>query len=410
MPAFDWRILLFVLVVTGVTGILFGIAPALRGTRHERQLGAQGNGPQRRRRRAACSASRCWSSRSRSRWCCWSERGCSCARCNNLRHVDVGFNPQNLLLFRVNPRLNRYDEKRMRRALPRHARAARRPSPASAARRMSQPALLSGSVNSTSIFVQGRTYCGQRRDRQQQHPPARRVTQLLRGDGHSAGRPGAGSTPRDDATAPKVVVINEAARGKYFPDEPRSASASARASRRPASSRSSGSSRDAKYDSVRDAAPPTMYVPYPQTRLGSAVFELRTAGDASRRQASVREAVRQIDPNLPLTDVVHADRAGRAALRAGEAVRAGLHAVWRHRAAAGVDRPVRPDVVQRLAAHQRDRHPDGARRAAPGRAPARDAGIDDPGRGRDRPRPGGRQSAPCRFIETSAVSVCRRAT
>ena len=26
--------------------------------------------------------------------------------------MDVGFNPQNLLLFRVNPQLNRYDEKR----------------------------------------------------------------------------------------------------------------------------------------------------------------------------------------------------------------------------------------------------------------------------------------------------------
>ena len=31
----------------------------------------------------------------------------------NLRHVDVGFNPQNLVLFRVNPSLNRYDEQRM---------------------------------------------------------------------------------------------------------------------------------------------------------------------------------------------------------------------------------------------------------------------------------------------------------
>ena len=31
---------------------------------------------------------------------------------HNLRQVDIGFNPQNLLLFRVNPSLNRYDEKR----------------------------------------------------------------------------------------------------------------------------------------------------------------------------------------------------------------------------------------------------------------------------------------------------------
>ena len=28
----DWRVLAFVTVVTGITGIVFGIAPALRGT------------------------------------------------------------------------------------------------------------------------------------------------------------------------------------------------------------------------------------------------------------------------------------------------------------------------------------------------------------------------------------------
>ena len=31
---------------------------------------------------------------------------------NNLRHVDVGFNTRNLVLFRVNPSLNRYDDER----------------------------------------------------------------------------------------------------------------------------------------------------------------------------------------------------------------------------------------------------------------------------------------------------------
>jgi ABC-type antimicrobial peptide transport system permease subunit len=46
-----------------------------------------------------------------------------------------------------------------------------------------------------------------------------------------------------------------------------------------------------------------MYVPYPQTRVGGAVFELRTAGPPASAMAAVREAARQIDPNLPLTDV-----------------------------------------------------------------------------------------------------------
>ena len=46
-----------------------------------------------------------------------------------------------------------------------------------------------------------------------------------------------------------------------------------------------------------------MYVPYQQTRVGSPVFEVRTAGLPTSAAGAIREAVRQIDPNLPLMDV-----------------------------------------------------------------------------------------------------------
>jgi ABC-type antimicrobial peptide transport system permease subunit len=46
-----------------------------------------------------------------------------------------------------------------------------------------------------------------------------------------------------------------------------------------------------------------MYVPYMQARVGNAVFELRTAGSPAAITAAVREAVRQVDPNLPVMDV-----------------------------------------------------------------------------------------------------------
>src|SRR5207248_2651276 len=60
--------------------------------------------------------------------------------------------------------------------------------------------------------------------------------------------------------------------------------------------------RDAKYDSVRDEVPPTMYVPYLQGRAAT-VFHLRTAVDPAAATGAIREAVRQIDPDLPLTDL-----------------------------------------------------------------------------------------------------------
>src|SRR5262249_47771051 len=76
---------------------------------------------------------------------------------NNLRPVALGCDPRNLLLFRVNPQLNRYDDKKMpifyRDMMDRLARV-----PGVRAVAMSQPALLSGSLNSTGIYVQGRVY------------------------------------------------------------------------------------------------------------------------------------------------------------------------------------------------------------------------------------------------------------
>jgi ABC-type antimicrobial peptide transport system permease subunit len=46
-----------------------------------------------------------------------------------------------------------------------------------------------------------------------------------------------------------------------------------------------------------------MYVPAAQTRFGNAVLEIRTAGAPTSSATAVREAVRQVDPNLPTIDV-----------------------------------------------------------------------------------------------------------
>ena len=72
--------------------------------------------------------------------------------------------------------------------------------------------------------------------------------------------------------------------------------------------------RDAKYDSVRDAAPPTMYVPYLQTRVGSAGVRGADGGrpgERDRRDPRSGAA----DRSEPAADGrLDADRAGRAAV------------------------------------------------------------------------------------------------
>src|SRR6185436_2377067 len=110
-------------------------------------------------------------------------------------------------------------------------------------------------------------------------------------------------TDRDDTNAPAVAVINETAARKYFPGENPIGRRFGTSPETTGQIEIVGVLRDAKYNSVRDAAPPTMYVPFRQLRVSSAVVEVRTAGAPAAAMGSIRDIVRQIDPNLPLVDV-----------------------------------------------------------------------------------------------------------
>ena len=296
----DWRVLAFVLGLTTLTGIVFGIAPALRATRVNVSDALKQSGRSVTGSRSALGKSLLVVQVAIS-LVLLVGAGLFLRTLHNLRQVDVGFNPQNLLLFRINPSLNRYDEKRQ---IAMYTQLLERIASVPGVRgvALSNPALLSGSVNSTGIFMRGRVY-----------PPVS-ATSTTASIAWSSRRTSsrrwrsrcwraAASRRATTTPPPKVAVINEAAAKKYFPD------ANPLGQRFGSSPETSdqleivGVLRDAKYNSVRDPAPPTMYVPYFQTRTGSAVIEVRTAGDPVTVTGGVREAVRQVEPNLPMMDV-----------------------------------------------------------------------------------------------------------
>ena len=293
----DWRVLAFVLGITGLTGIIFGVAPAFRATGMSVSTALKENS-------RSVVGSRSWLSRLllvvqvAISLVLLVGAGLFLRTLQNLRHVDVGFNPQNLVIFRVNPQLNRYDDQRTRR-LYEELTDALRAAPGVRAVTGSQPALLSGSVNGTGIFVQGRTY----------GPDAKvdinRLVVLpnffdIMGIPMLTGR---GFTARDDDKAPKVVILNSAAVRKYFPGENPLGRRIGGSPEENATMEVVGIVRDVKYNSVRDEVPPTMYVPYAQTRGGGVMLEVRTAGDPVSAMGGIREAVRRIDPNLPIMDM-----------------------------------------------------------------------------------------------------------
>lgn len=217
----------------------------------------------------------------------------------NLRQVDVGFNPRNLVLFRVNPQLNGYESARIA-SLYEQMVQRLQAVPVVRAVTLSEPALLSGSVNGTSFVVQGRPYS---READTSINRVRIAASLLEAMEIPivAGR---AFTSRDDGErAPRVAIINEAAVRTFFPNE---IPLGRRFGPNPEASGQIeivGIVRDARYDSVRDSAPPTMYVPYTQYPVGGMWFEVRVAGDSAAVIGSIREAVRQVDASVPLIDM-----------------------------------------------------------------------------------------------------------
>jgi predicted permease len=300
-PPLDWKVMAFVAAVTLLTGIVFGMVPALRGTAinvnaalKETSRGVVGSRSILGRALLVVQVA--------VSLVLLVGAGLFLQTLSNLRRVDVGFDPQNLLLFRVNPSLNRYDEPKMRlfyaQMLDRLASV-----PGVRGVAMSQPALLSGSVNSTGIFVEGRP-APLVRPQDDSHSINRLVISSNFFD--VMGIPivmGRALTDHDTETSPKVVVINEAAVKKFFPNESPLGKHFGSSPETTGQLEIVGVLRDAKYSSVREPAPPTMYVPFRQARLSNATFEVRTAAAPAGAMGAIREAARQIDANLPLTDV-----------------------------------------------------------------------------------------------------------
>jgi predicted permease len=217
----------------------------------------------------------------------------------NLRNVDVGFDTRNLVVFGVNPLLNQYDDAR---TVALYQQLIERLSalPGVRSTALANIPLLANSVNSTTIVVQGRTYAAGQRES---------INRLVISSGFftTMGMPiriGRGLTDRDDQKAPSVVVINETLARRYFPNENPIGQRFGSTPETAGDLEIVGIVRDAKYDSVRDDVPPTMYVPYLQLpRPPQGVLYVRTAGDPTAAVGAIRETVREVDATLPLRNV-----------------------------------------------------------------------------------------------------------
>ncbi|HYE88601.1 MAG TPA: ABC transporter permease [Vicinamibacterales bacterium] len=291
----DFQVLAFVAGISVLTGLIFGLVPALRATNVDLAGAMKESG-------RSVSVSRTWLSKAllvtqvAVSVVLLIGAGLFVRTLQNLRSVDIGFESSNILMFRINPALNRYTPERTQQLYDR-VQDALSALPGVRAVSYTRTALLSGSTSSTSIFRQGATT---QKDGKEIHimsvSPGFFETMripVLRGRDFDA---------RDVQNPTASVLINETAASKYFPNEDPIGQRVGQSPEESGQSEIVGIIRDTKYDSVRDPVPPTIYTSIrPGTRTLTVL--VRTAGEPSAMTETVRQTLQQIDADVPMTGI-----------------------------------------------------------------------------------------------------------
>lgn len=294
----DLRVLGFTAAISILTGLLFGLAPALKATNVDLTPALKENA------RNLTAGSRSVLTKSlivvqvAMSLVLLVGAGLFVRTLRNLQTVDVGFNRENLLLFTVEPSLNGYSNAQMAQLYRRLSeRIEGVPGVRSAT--ISIAPLLSGNSWTRSVSVQGYTA-------QQGEDTSTHVNTVTAGFFQTMEIPilsGRGLTAFDDERAPKVAVINQIMARRYFgEDNPIGRRFGFRRDNN-AQIEIVGVARDAKYTDVKQETMPTVYLPYLQSVPSQATFIIRCEGSPLALSASIREAVREIDSNLPVVGV-----------------------------------------------------------------------------------------------------------
>jgi predicted permease len=293
----NWRVLVFTLAVSLLTGVLFGLAPAWRATGLDLATSLKQS------RRTTGAVSRL-------------SKGLIVAQVAlsllllvgaglfirtlfNLQRVDLGFNQENLLVFRLQPQQGGYKDERLLQFYQQLF-----------ARLDNLPGVRAATFGRVPLiaqdnYVNGILLPGEEAMTAGPHPTNRQMARenyfatmeipLLRGRGFTA---------QDDERAPRVAIVNQTFAQKYFPNaDVLGQRVTFRYNKREVEI--IGVVADTKYMRQREELKPLLYTPWQQevAAIGEMSFALRTGGEPTALAATVRQVVRELDSNLPVTEV-----------------------------------------------------------------------------------------------------------
>jgi predicted permease len=305
----DPRVLAFTAAVSVLTGILFGLAPALRGTRleltpalKESPGSLSGVTQGKRSLRLGLGKTLIMAQVSLSLLLLIGA-GLFVRTLTNLENVNAGFDQRNLLLFGIDPTQDGYKGQGLAdfyQELSRRIEAL----PGVRSVTMSMSRLIGGGMSIEGLAIQGYTpKPGEKQGELEAH-----FNRVGPGFFETLGIPlvlGRTIGGGDTDAAPKVAVVNQTFARKYL------SGGSPVGRRFGGEEKSSGDIEvvgvvgDAKYADLRREVPPTFYVPCFQDVkwLGGLSFEVRTAGNPMMMAPAVRHVAQDLDPNLALFQV-----------------------------------------------------------------------------------------------------------
>jgi len=306
----DWRVLAYTLVVSLLTGVVFGLAPALTASKPDLVPALKDAAPTGTRARTRLRGAFVVGQIAISLVLLVAAALCV-QSLRNAARIETGFDADNVWLASVDLSLQGYDEARGREFFRRlKERVASEPGVEAAA--FARSVQLSGLQFGSSVRIEGHEPAAG-------EPPLNVFTNWVDEDYMRALRvpllAGRGITKSDDVKAPRVVVVNETMADRYF-----GGAASAigkrftvtgrpgpgdRTPRADTSVEIVGVARDGRYYTLGEEPQPFMYLPAEQDYRGMATLHMRVApgADAPALVAALRREARALDPNLPLVNV-----------------------------------------------------------------------------------------------------------
>ena len=294
----DWRVIVFALAVSIITGFIFGLAPALQASKPDLVPTLKGEtavlgGP----RRFGLSNILVIAQVALS-LVLLITAGLFIRSVQNAEKIDPGFDTQNIMLSSVDLGLQGYDEARGK-DFYKHLveRVGAVPGVESAA--VAFPLPLDAYDYGTRIDIEG-----------YQPPPDEgrvRVGYTIAGPGYFRAMgtrliEGREFNERDTADAPRAVIINETMARRYWPDQNPIGKRIRVGNERNPFSEVVGLAEDGKYTTLGESPTPYMFVPLGQNYDGRMTLIVRGA-DAERLVPAIRQEVRALDETLPLFGV-----------------------------------------------------------------------------------------------------------